>query len=52
MDNMRAVIPNMSYEASAMAALEGADACVLVTEWSEFLSLDWTLAKQRMARLS
>jgi UDPglucose 6-dehydrogenase len=33
-----------------MAALGQADACVLVTEWSEFLKLDWSEARRRMAR--
>jgi UDPglucose 6-dehydrogenase len=35
---------------SAMEALEGADAAVLVTEWSEFADLDWAAAGQRMTR--
>ncbi|MGE0067903.1 MAG: UDP-glucose/GDP-mannose dehydrogenase family protein [Solirubrobacterales bacterium] len=35
---------------SALGALEGADAAVLVTEWSEFGELDWTEAAARMAR--
>jgi UDPglucose 6-dehydrogenase len=35
---------------SAMAALDGADAAVLVTEWPEFAELDWTAAAERMAR--
>jgi UDPglucose 6-dehydrogenase len=34
---------------SAMAALEGADAAVLVTEWSEFRDLDWNAAAAAMA---
>ncbi len=34
---------------SAMAALEGADAVVLVTEWSEFKELDWAAAGETMA---
>jgi UDPglucose 6-dehydrogenase len=34
---------------SAMAALEGADAAVLVTEWSEFKELDWSAAAVAMA---
>jgi UDPglucose 6-dehydrogenase len=34
---------------SAMAALEGADAAVLVTEWSEFRDLDWKAAAEAMA---
>jgi UDPglucose 6-dehydrogenase len=35
---------------SAMAALEGADAAVLVTEWPEFADLDWAAAAGRMTR--
>ena len=35
---------------SAMEALEGADAAVLVTEWGEFAELDWAAAAERMAR--
>jgi UDPglucose 6-dehydrogenase len=34
---------------SAMAALEGADAAVLVTEWGEFRDLDWAAAAELMA---
>ena len=29
------------FASSALEALEGADACVLVTEWPEFAELDW-----------
>ncbi|HEX5713369.1 MAG TPA: UDP-glucose/GDP-mannose dehydrogenase family protein [Solirubrobacterales bacterium] len=35
---------------SALAALDGADAAVLVTEWREFAELDWSEAASRMAR--
>jgi len=35
---------------SAMEALEGADAAVLVTEWSEFAELDWAAAAEKMTR--
>src|SRR5690349_703613 len=35
---------------SALEALEGADAAVLVTEWPEFAELDWGAAAGRMAR--
>jgi UDPglucose 6-dehydrogenase len=35
---------------SALGALDGADAVVLVTEWAEFSDLDWTEAASRMAR--
>ncbi len=35
----------MDYAASAMDGARGADACVLVTEWAEFLDLDWAQVK-------
>ncbi|MGN6662703.1 MAG: UDP-glucose dehydrogenase family protein [Solirubrobacterales bacterium] len=35
---------------SAMEALDGANAAVLVTEWPEFAALDWRAAAERMAR--
>jgi UDPglucose 6-dehydrogenase len=35
---------------SAAAALDGADAAVIVTEWPEFAALDWADAAARMAR--
>jgi UDPglucose 6-dehydrogenase len=35
---------------SALDALDGADAAVLVTEWREFAELDWGQAASRMAR--
>jgi len=35
---------------SALGALDGADAVVLVTEWAEFSDLDWTEAASQMAR--
>jgi UDPglucose 6-dehydrogenase len=34
---------------TAMAALEGADAAVLVTEWTEFGELDWGEVAKRMS---
>jgi len=50
MDAMRAVVPGIEYAQSASEALEGADACVLVTEWAEFLELDWAKVKQVMSQ--
>jgi UDPglucose 6-dehydrogenase len=35
---------------SALAALDGADAAVLVTEWGEFAELEWADVATRMAR--
>ena len=49
-ENMRALLPLMTYAASPLEALEGADACVLVTEWDECIGLDWTCVKQAMAQ--
>ena len=50
MDNMRSLLPSLEYASSAMEALEGAEATVLVTEWSELLALDWTKVKKAMAQ--
>ncbi|HEY2335447.1 MAG TPA: UDP-glucose/GDP-mannose dehydrogenase family protein [Solirubrobacterales bacterium] len=44
------LLPNVEMSASALEALDGADAAVLVTEWPEFAELDWAAAAERMAR--
>ena len=44
------LLSSVELAGSAMAALEGADAAVLVTEWGEFAELDWGEAAGRMAR--
>ncbi len=36
------LLPSVELADSAAAALEGADAVILVTEWPEFAELDWT----------
>jgi UDPglucose 6-dehydrogenase len=46
----RELLGSVELCASALDALEGADAAVLVTEWPEFAELDWTVAAQRMER--
>ena len=43
------LLPRVEMADSAMAALEGADAAVLVTEWPEFAELDWAGVAKRMA---
>jgi UDPglucose 6-dehydrogenase len=43
------LLPSVEMAPSAMDALEGADAAVLVTEWSEFAELDWAEVAKRMA---
>jgi UDPglucose 6-dehydrogenase len=50
MDNMRSMMPALSYVSSAVEALNRADACVLVTEWAEFDALDWQTLKEHMSR--
>jgi UDPglucose 6-dehydrogenase len=40
----------VEFADSALDALDGADACVLVTEWAEFAEIDWRQAAGRMAR--
>jgi UDPglucose 6-dehydrogenase len=42
------LLPAVAMADSAAAALEGADAAVLVTEWSEFAELDWSAIAARM----
>jgi UDPglucose 6-dehydrogenase len=44
------LLPGVEMAPSALEALEGADAAVLVTEWAEFAELDWGEAAGRMAR--
>jgi UDPglucose 6-dehydrogenase len=43
------LLPTVAMRPSALEALDGADAAVLVTEWPEFAELDWTEAARRMA---
>ncbi len=43
-----AVLPQATILASPLEALDGADAAVLVTEWSELAGLDWSEAARRM----
>lgn len=45
----RKLMVGVEFADSAMDALADADACVLVTEWPEFASLDWRAAAERMA---
>ena len=45
-----ALLDGVEFRDSALEALEGADAAVLVTEWPEFAALDWNAAAERMTR--
>jgi UDPglucose 6-dehydrogenase len=44
----RSLMPELDYAPGAMDALADADAVVLVTEWSEFLALDWSEVAEAM----
>jgi UDPglucose 6-dehydrogenase len=46
----RDLLAGVELSDSALGALDGADAAVLVTEWREFAGLDWPEAASRMAR--
>jgi UDPglucose 6-dehydrogenase len=45
----RKLMIGVEFADSALDALEGADACIIVTEWPEFASLEWAAAAERMA---
>jgi UDPglucose 6-dehydrogenase len=44
------LLPAVEMAPSALEALDGADAAVLVTEWPEFAEIEWREAAARMAR--
>jgi UDPglucose 6-dehydrogenase len=48
-EEARKLMPGVEFADSALGALEGADACILVTEWPEFAELDWAAVRERMA---
>jgi UDPglucose 6-dehydrogenase len=44
----RKMMVGVEFSDTALGALDGADACVIVTEWPEFGELDWAAAADRM----
>ena len=48
-DEARALMTGVSFADSALEAVAGADACILVTEWPEFRELDWSAVREAMA---
>jgi UDPglucose 6-dehydrogenase len=42
-------ITQARFADSALAAVEGAEALIVATEWSEFANVDFALVKERMA---
>jgi len=49
-DAARGLFDGVEFRDSALEALAGADAAILVTEWPEFADLDWNAASATMAR--
>ena len=45
----RPLMPEVEFASSAIEAVSGADAVVLVTEWPEFSQLDWSKVAEAMA---
>jgi UDPglucose 6-dehydrogenase len=48
-ERARELLPAVELRDSATAALEGADAAIIVTEWPQFGELDWPALAGRMA---
>jgi UDPglucose 6-dehydrogenase len=48
-EEARKLMVGVEFAGSALEALEGADACIIVTEWPEFSELDWGQVAERMA---
>ncbi|MBJ7328923.1 MAG: UDP-glucose/GDP-mannose dehydrogenase family protein [Solirubrobacteraceae bacterium] len=48
-EEARRLIKGVNFASSALECVQGADAVVLVTEWSEFADLDWTQAAAAMS---
>ncbi len=42
------LFPGVEIATSALEALDGADAAIVVTEWPEFIALDWEVVRERM----
>jgi UDPglucose 6-dehydrogenase len=47
-EQARRMMVGVEFADSVLDALDGADACVLVTEWPEFAELDWDEVARRM----
>jgi len=47
-DEARKLMVGVEFAESALDAVDGADAAVIVTEWPEFSALDWKVVAERM----
>jgi UDPglucose 6-dehydrogenase len=48
-EEARKLMSGVEFAGSALEAVEGADACIVVTEWPEFAELEWATVAERMA---
>jgi UDPglucose 6-dehydrogenase len=48
-EEARKLMSGVEFADTALEAVEGVDACILVTEWPEFAELDWGQVAERMA---
>jgi UDPglucose 6-dehydrogenase len=48
-DEARKLMVGVEFADSALDAVDGADACIVVTEWPEFAELDWKAIAERMS---
>jgi UDPglucose 6-dehydrogenase len=48
-EEARKIMPDLDYADCVEQVIAGADAVVLVTEWAEFLALDWSAVAEAMA---
>jgi UDPglucose 6-dehydrogenase len=48
-EEARKIMPELDYADGVEQVIAGADAVVLVTEWPEFLALDWRAVAEAMA---
>jgi UDPglucose 6-dehydrogenase len=48
-EEARKLMVGVDFAGSALEALDGADAAIIVTEWPEFGEIDWSAAAERMA---
>jgi len=48
-EQARKLMGGVEFADDALGAIDGADACVIVTEWPEFAEINWSEASKRMS---
>lgn len=49
-EHVKNIYPSLTYTTTPLAAITGADAVLLVTEWTEIIELDWANAKSLLSQ--